>query len=286
VFKLTKEDHLGVRRGYWLRLGVLAAAAAASFGLLIVSSASGAKVSSTVALKFKVTGSGTVSVSGRRAVTCRAGHCSHTFHVPRRERIVINASPQSGWKLTTWAGACKGSSETCSLRLKAERSAAVAFAPPGSHSNPYPLDAGVTLTGPTGNWQVTVDSATINATDEVEAVIDPVQGTHPNLPPPAGWQYSLVNLTMTYAGSGSATASSFLASPGQLWAEGRGFRIYPPDGCQPPQPDLGSAGRLSSGESTTGNLCYEIRSQSAGTLLLSGQARNGKNPRTVWFALR
>jgi len=203
--------------------------------------------------------------------------CSHTFHVPRWQRIVVNASPQAGWKLTRWAGACRGSSETCSLRIRARQTAGVAFAPPGNHLNPYPLGTAVTLIGPTGNWQLKINSAILDA-DSQSRAFDP--------PPQAGWQYALMNLTMTYAGSGSATPASFLDSPAQMWAEGRGYTIYPPDGCQPPQPDLGSAGRLSSGESTTGNLCYEIRSKDASTLLLSGQEMKGKTRRTVWFALR
>jgi hypothetical protein len=124
---------------------------------------------------------------------------------------------------------------------------------------------------------VKVNSAIVNADAQADAV---------NPPPRAGWQYTLVNLTMTYGGSGSSAPSSLLDSPEQMWAEGRGYTIYPPDSCQPPQPDIGSAGRLSSGESTTGNLCYEIHSKDAGTLMLSGQAMKGKVLRTVWFALR
>jgi hypothetical protein len=251
-----------------------------------VSSASGAKASSTVALQVKVTGSGTISVTGKHAVTCRAASCSHTFHVRRWQRIMVNAAPQEGWKLTKWAGACRGSSETCSLRLRARRSAAVAFVPPGHRLNPYPLGSVATLTGLAGSWQVTVNSVTINANAQAEAVIDPVLKTHPNPPPPAGWQYALINLTMTYQGSGSSAPSSLLDSPEQMWAEGRSYTISPPDGCKPPQPDLGSAGHLSSGQSTTGNLCYEIRSEDASTLLLSGQSLKDHTRQTVWFALR
>jgi hypothetical protein len=270
-------DHSSVRRTLRLRLGVLTVGAAAPLGLLVVPISSGAaKAADTVALSFKVTGSGTVW-TGKHAITCRVASCTHTFHVGRWQRIVVNASPQEGWKLTKWAGACKGSSKTCSLRLRRRRSAAVAFVPPGSHLNPYPIGAAATLTGSSGNWQVKVDSAILDA----NAQADPF-----NPPPRAGWQYALVTLTMTYGGSGSSAPTSLLDSPSQMWAEGRAYTIYPPDGCQPPQPDLGSAGRLSAGESTTGNLCYEIRSKDASTLLLSGQALKGKTRRTVWFALR
>jgi hypothetical protein len=282
---VVNVDHLDVRLDNRLRLGVLAVGLAAPIGLFVVSSAWGSQAS-TVPLRLKVTGSGTVSVTGKRAVTCRTSSCSHTFRVPRRRRIVVKASPLAGWKLTKWAGACRGSAETCSLRLKGRRSAAVAFAPPGSHSNPYPLGTSVTLTGPTGNWQVKVDSVIMNANAQVEAVIDPVLKTRPNRQPAAGWQYTLINFTMTFEGSGSVAPSSIIDAPAEMWAEGKGYTIYPPDDCEPPPPDLASAARLSSGQSSTGNLCYEIHSSDVGSLLLSGQARSGKKRKTVWFALR
>lgn len=274
-----------MRHEYRVRLGVWVVVPAALIGLLVVSSARGAKVSPTVALRVKVTGSGRVWVTGKRGVTCRAASCSRTFRVRRRQRVVVNASPLAGWKLTKWAGACRGSSKTCSLRLRAGRSTEVAFVPPGNHLNPYPLGTAATLSGPTGDWQVRVNSVSIDANAQIEAVIDPATGTKPNRPPQNGWQYTLINLTMTYEGSGSSTPT-IIDSPGQMWAEGKGYTIYPPDDCEPPQPDLGSALRLSAGQSATGNLCYEIHSNDAGTLLLSGQAKRGKTRKTVWFGLR
>jgi hypothetical protein len=158
--------------------------------------------------------------------------------------------------------------------------------PPGDRLNPYSLGSAATLTGLAGSWQVKVNSVIINADSQAEAVIDPVLKTHPNPQPPAGWQYTLINLTMTYEGSGSSAPSSLLDSPEQMWAEGQGYTISPPDGCKPPQPDLGSADRLASGQSTTGNLCYEIRSGDASTLLLSGQTVKGHTRQTVWYSLR
>jgi hypothetical protein len=35
----------------------------------------------------------------------------------------------------------------------------------------------------------------------------------------------------------------------------------------------------------TGNLCYEIATNDAATLMLTGFAPTGTNPRPVWFAL-
>jgi hypothetical protein len=264
-----------LRRGFGVFLVPLCLAAAALVAFAGTTGASAAKAPRRVALKVNVTGSGTVRVAGSRALTCHVAACRYTVHVRRGRRIVIEALPLTGWKLTKWAGACKGSGAKCSLKLKARRSVAVRFVPPGDRLNPYALGTAVTLSGTnSGSVRVNVNTAIMNASSQVSP------------PPPAGRQYTLVNLTMRNMGPGSATLRSFLASPGQMWTEAHGNTIYPPDGCRPPQPDLGSGGSLSPGQSMTGNLCYEIHSDDAGTLLLSGQALKGKAERTVWFALR
>jgi hypothetical protein len=94
--------------------------------------ASAAKAPPIVALNIKVTGNGTLRVTGSQAFTCR-GWCTHTFRVRKDRRIVIKALPQTAWKLK-WTGACKGSAATCSLLLKARRSATVTFVPPNDIS--------------------------------------------------------------------------------------------------------------------------------------------------------
>ena len=146
------------------------------------------------------------------------------------------------------------------------------FVPPGNHLNPYPIGTAVTTSG---GWRVKVNSATIDATAEVEAV-------HNQPPPPAGAQYSLVNLTMTSVGGGSADLGDFLSSQQQM----QGSAKYTPDACEPPQPDLGTVGQVSSGTTVTGNLCYEIATNDAPTLMLTGYVETGNGDRQVWFALR
>ena len=276
-----------MRPGLGVCLVGLCTAAAALVAFVGATGASAAKAQRKVALTIKVTGSGTVRVTGSHALICRVAACHYTVHFRRGRRIALNALPLTGWKLTKWAGACKRSAATCSLKLKAHRSVAVTFVPPGDRLNPYPLGTAVTLTGTNdGRLRVNVDSAIMNATAQVETVFDSVLGKHPNPPPPAGRQYTLLTLTMTNVGPGPTTVRSFLTFPGQMWTEAHGYTIYPPDSCEPPQPDLGSGDPVSPGQSTTGNLCYEIRSDDAGTLLLSGQARKGHTEKTVWFALR
>jgi hypothetical protein len=252
-------------------------------GPSVVSDASAVTAPRTVALHLTVNGSGTVRVPGNPAFTCQASfrtssHCRHTFQVRKGRRIVLKESPASGWKLWKWTGACHGSAASCSLRVKARRFGFVtaSFVPPGDRLNPYPLGRAVDLGD---GWRLEVNSATINADAEVEAVTDQY-GDHVNPPPPAGAQYTLVNVSMTYTGGGSASLGDYLYSYGNLDAEGAGNAPYQVGYCTPPPVDLSAVGQVLSGQTETGNLCYEIASDDASTLLLSGTAF------VNWFALR
>jgi hypothetical protein len=148
----------------------------------------------------------------------------------------------------------------------------VRFVPPGNHLNPYPIGTAVVTSD---GWTVKVNSATLNADSQVEAVKN-------QPPPPAGEQYTVVNLTMTApVGGGPFDLGDFLFHGQQM----QGSFEYTPDACEPPQPDLGTVGQVSSGSTVTGNLCYEIATNDAATLMLTGFAPTGTNPRPVWFAL-
>lgn len=239
-------------------------------GLLAAANASAAQAPRTVALKVSVTGSGTLHLAGH-SFTCRRV-CNRTFQIPRGKRIVIRASAPAGWKLTKWSGPCNGSAGSCSLRLKRRETVAVSFVPPGNRLNPYPLGTAVVTSD---GWTVKVNSATLDADSQVEAV-----NNQP--PPPAGEQYTLVDLTMTAPmGGGPFDLHDFLFFEQQMQAN---FQ-YAPDTCEPPPPDLGTVGLVTSGASVTGNLCYEIATKDAATLMLTGFAPTGTSPRPVWFAL-
>lgn len=194
---------------------------------------------------------------------------------------MVKASPASGWKLWRWTGACHGSAASCSLRVKARRFGFVtaSFVPPGDRVDPYPLGTAGTLQG---GWQLKVNSALINADTQVEAVIDPHSGLPANPPPPAGAQYTLVNVSMTYQGGGSSSLPGYLQFGAQTVGAGNaGYDAY---GCQPPPLDLNSDFTpVFSGQTVTGNLCFEIASNDAASLLLQGRGTSGL---PVWFALR
>jgi len=192
--------------------------------------------------------------------------------------MVATAKPSQGWKLRTWAGACKGTSAMCSLRLKARRSVVVKFVPPGNRINPYRLGTEMPVYG---SWKLRVNSANLDADAQVEAVIDPSTGLSANPNPPAGEQYALVNVSMTYVGVGSARVGDYVFS--WLGAIGRHNALYQP-GCTPPPLDLSLAFQpVVSGQTETGNLCFEIASSDAASLLLGGYGTTGN--KTVWFAL-
>jgi hypothetical protein len=271
------------------RLVVLLVTAAGVVGVLVASSASALTAPRTVALHLTVNGSGTLRIPGHPAFVCHAhfptsAHCRRTFYVRKGRRIVIKESPFKGWKLWKWSGlACHGLATSCSLRVKARRFGFVtaSFLPPGSRSNPYPLGTAATLQG---GWQLKVNSALINADTEVEAVTDQY-GDPVNSPPPPGAQYTLVNVSMTYQGDYQGDPSSSL--PVYLvgvQAEGAGNAGYNVDGCRPPPLDLDSDFTpVSSGQTVTGNLCFEIASNDAASLLLQGRGVDGL---PGWFALR
>jgi hypothetical protein len=275
-----------VRFGSRKHLVISAIVACALVVLIATAGASAAIRPGTVPLKVGVTGLGTVRVTGSGSFTCREYPCIHTFHVRKGQRIVVNAAAAKGWKLTKWTGACKGSAPKCSLRLRGWHTVAVTFVPPGNWLNPYALGKAAMLEG---GWSVKVNSATIDATSEVEAVVDPDTGDHANDAPPAGAQYTLVNVSLTFVGSGGfpADVDSFLYGLSQLGAQGEVSGLYPPDFCEPPQPDADSGGQFVKGQTVTGNLCYEIAADDASSLRLLGVASSPSSPQyLVWFALR
>jgi hypothetical protein len=262
------------------RLVGLLVAGAGAVAVPIASSASAVAAPRPVELHLTVNGSGTLRVPGHPAFVCHAhfptsAHCRHTFYVRKGQRIVIKESPASGWKLWRWSGlACHGSAASCSLRVKARRFGFVtaSFLPPGDRLNPYPLGTAGTLQN---GWRLKVNSATLNADAAVEAVDN-------QPPPPAGAQYTLVSVSMTYQGSGSSSLPA-LGLVGVL-AEGAGNVGYNVGGCLPPPLDLGSDfAPVSSGQTVTGNLCFQIASKDAASLLLRGRGVDGLSD---WFALR
>jgi hypothetical protein len=275
------------------RLIASSVVAAALAGSLVAVRATAVTASRVVGLYVSVSGSGTLGLAGGPSFTCHVGKrlrpCTHRFEIRRGSRVVVRALPARGWKLTTWAGACHGSSATCSLRLEDRLSLKVTFVPPGDFFNPYPLGQAVKL----NSWRLKVDSAILDADAQMLAVIDPNTGKPANSPPPPGTQYTLVRVTLKWLRGRASTeglgvyVKSHLSAEsdrdGDLW-------LYAPDlDCEAPPADLGLVtSRMAPGQSVTGYVCYEIASTDASTLLLRPTTlvrKNGLGGRNVSFAL-
>lgn len=91
-------------------------------------------------------------------------------------------------------------------------------------------------------------------------------------------------MSLTYVGGGSSNLGDFLFDR-ELVAEGAHNAPYRHIGCVPPPPDLDLVGDVFSGQTVTGDLCYEIASNDADSLMLQTY-QSGGGGRTIWFALR
>ncbi|MBF6426889.1 DUF4352 domain-containing protein [Nocardia cyriacigeorgica] len=125
----------------------------------------------------------------------------------------------------------------------------------GTRANPYPLGSVIT----DGDWQVTVNSVTLNANDAVAAE-NPY-----NEAPPAGSQHLLANITVTYIGTDPQGKAPDV-SVSYVTADGNTLNTY--DSVTVVPDALDTISPLYEGASTTGNVAFTVPSASAaqGTL--------------------
>lgn len=125
----------------------------------------------------------------------------------------------------------------------------------GTRENPYPLGSVIT----DGDWQVTVNSVTPDANSAVAAE-NPF-----NEAPPAGSQYLLANITVTYTGTDPQGETPFV-SISYVTAEGNTVNSFDNAVVEPDALDTLSP--LFQGASTTGNVAFTVPAASAtqGTL--------------------
>lgn len=125
----------------------------------------------------------------------------------------------------------------------------------GTRENPYPLGSVIT----DGDWQVTVNSVTPDATDAVAAE-NPY-----NEAPPAGSQYLLANVTVTYIGTDPQGETPY-ATISYVTADGNTLNSY--DSVTVVPDSLDTLSPLFQGASTTGNIAFTVPSATAtqGTL--------------------
>ena len=126
--------------------------------------------------------------------------------------------------------------------------------PGTTRENPLPLNTGADFSN---GWRITVLSAIPNANSQVAAE------NRFNYPPKAGHQFFMVRLAVTRIG---ANSKSFWLD-GSLRTVG-GSNVAYSDGCGVIPDELPEHQEVFSGGTIVGNLCWEIRSADAGSLVM------------------
>ena len=259
-----------------MRLALLGVSALVVLSLL----GSSAGAASTVSLTVTINGNGIVKVSNKPAVSCTAT-CKRTIQVSVGKRVTVTPTPRKLWKLAPFSGACQGAAEKCSFTATRSQALAVTFLAPGVRANPIPLNTAWKLPR---DWTLKIDSSTPNVQLKMR------DGT-PKIPS-AGAEFLMVYIEETYTGRGSSDTLNF--GPG-FDAVGRHNVVYVHENrsnaCGPgsgplPEPDLqpyNRSHRIDSGQTVAGNICFEIATNDASSLLL--YVRSYTPPLVVWFSL-
>jgi hypothetical protein len=183
------------------------------------------------------------------------------------DQVKVTAVPASGWKFSAWRGVCSGSKPTCVVRLNHSGNIGAIFVPttPGlARSLPLPL--GKTATIGYG-WRLRVLSVTPNAKLD--------------LPTPPGAQDFVALIRATYIGGGSDDTGPLYANLKVMGAHNATYGAGC-GGATVPSPDFGYTGhQVFSGQSFTGNVCWQIARNDASSLELFAS----DFPNSIWFAL-
>lgn len=257
--------------------GIAAAAILALVGVAVPAGSSATKPK-PYWLKLKVTKGGFVRY-GKSRVRCHAATaCVFAIQVGTRKSVRLQAIPSAGWKFTGWSG-CKSATGSCKLSLPHKGTVGVTFIRPGARANPIPLHRAwkVGL-----GWTIQVMSVTPDARG---LVIDNASGAPHQAA--SGAQLLMLDVAATYSGGGDPS----LAFANNWYVKGGGYLLYL-DGsdCGPsvdvslPAPDLQTKIKnnqaVRTGQTVTGNVCFEVPSDVASALLLNATYGD------AWFALR
>ena len=281
VATAPRAAHNGVVRR--ILLGAVLVAAVVSVAVPAGSSAT--KHEKPYSIKLTIKGQGEIEVGTTGLVRCTSAAATEvicregTIKVGTAKHLSLRAVAASGWKFGSWKG-CHSTRNSCKLSLPHKGQVTANFVTSGNRLDPYPLGWAVPLTEGDGvGWRMTVNSANLNANAEVEAV-------NGHVPPPAGQQYALVNLTLTLRYGGPIQLRDF--TMGRLLAETL-KHAYLTAECPAPSPDLTGAVTVNSGQTETGNLCFPIFTKDAGNLMLTAtdevSTSNRTTAQTLWFAL-
>jgi hypothetical protein len=265
-------------------LGVVLVAALVSVTVAAGSSATRHKKPHSIKLTIK--GQGEVEIGRTHSVRCTAPAATEVIchqgaikvGTGKHLSLLAVAASETGWRFGAWKG-CRSTTNTCKLSLPHKGEVTATFVTPGNRVDPYRLGTAVPLDEGNVGWGMTVNSATLNANAQVEAV-------NGNVPPPAGRQYALVNLSLTLRYGGPVQVKDL--TMGRLLAETLKHAYLTAD-CTAPSPDLAEAGTVNSGQTQTGNLCFSIFTTDASKLMLTANSEvnnsNASSSETLWFAL-
>jgi hypothetical protein len=124
---------------------------------------------------------------------------------------------------------------------------------PGARDNPLPI--GSTISGQ--EFDVVVNSVTLNATEEVMAA------NEFNDPPPDGWAWAVVNVSITYTGQDSDSVVwvtvAYVLTGGEVVNSYDYLTVAP-------EPELDSFAELYTGGTATGNVAIAVPIDDAGLL--------------------
>jgi hypothetical protein len=216
-----------------------------------------------------------------RMVRCTRARCPAVNYPTRGSRAVVSEKPYTGWKFAHWSGACKGKRPRCVVHVAREHPTASGERHLHVSATFTPVAAGITRGHPipfgtTGivrrNWRMQVNSVT------------------PSVPlspaPPSEAEYFDANVTVTYAGSGTATPEQDLTW--RLSAENHTTYTIGSNPCPypGPQPTLPLYNLVYSGQSVSGYVCWQIAASDVGGLELYFGSGDLDYPGTTWFALR
>lgn len=211
-------------------------------------------------VNITIKGLGSVRLSwgffGHKVLGCAGGaSCLYVGAGFHRRRVVLTAKPYKGWKLARWGGACEGKQPRCTIDFSYRprnrlgfygAATSVFFIPVGpglTRGNPIPIGRAAYI----GNgWRLRVNSFT------------PSVQLSP--PPPAGEEYVAANMTVT----GDISVLLY-----RLDLIGSDQVAYRPGDCpgDAPPPGLDSV-VVPSGQSGTGNVCWQVATHDASTLEL------------------
>jgi hypothetical protein len=235
----------------------------------------------TVSLTPTIKGNGSVTVSGKPRVTC-VRFCRRTLLVKAGSKVAVVPKPDPLWKLAPFGAPCNGTTVKCPLTMTGPQQVAVTFVPPGGRTNPIPLD---TVWPTPGGWALGVSGA---ETDVSGRLTNP-DGTA--AAPRPGAEFVMFEISATYQGGGSQSLLS-------LQTEGvhnAAYVLGDGDGCGPgslalPSPDLQPIiedGRsVYSGQTVTGNVCFEVAADEADSLLFYVEGISATDAeQRVWFSL-